>query len=300
MRVNIGGIAMINPVMAASGTFGYGKEYAGLVDLNALGAIVVKGINLEGASGNETPRLVEVPGGLINAIGLQNPGLDGFLRDYLPFLRKFKTPVIVNIWGRCAGEYAEVAAGLDGVRGVRGIEVNISCPNIKQGGIAFGTDPHLAARVVAGVRRSTKLPLIVKLSPNVTRPGDYAKIAEANGADAVSLINSFPAMAIDAETRRPVLANVVGGLSGPAIHPIALKMVWETARAVKIAVVGMGGITSAKEALEFIIAGASAVAVGTANFTDPATMRKVIDGIAAYLERHGIRSVCDLVGSLKV
>lgn len=300
MRVNIGGIAMINPVMAASGTFGYGKEYAGLVDLNALGAIVVKGINLEGASGNETPRLVEVPGGLINAIGLQNPGLDGFLRDYLPFLRKFKTPVIVNIWGRSAGEYAEVAAGLDGVRGVRGIEVNISCPNIKQGGIAFGTDPHLAARVVAGVRRSTKLPLIVKLSPNVTRPGDYAKIAEANGADAVSLINSFPAMAIDAETRRPVLANVVGGLSGPAIHPIALKMVWETARAVKIAVVGMGGITSAKEALEFIIAGASAVAVGTANFTDPATMRKVIDGIAAYLERHGIRSVCDLVGSLKV
>jgi dihydroorotate dehydrogenase (NAD+) catalytic subunit len=300
MRVNIGGIAMKNPVMAASGTFGYGKEYAGFVDLNALGAIVVKGINLDGAQGNETPRLVEVPGGLINAIGLQNPGFEGFMRDYLPFLRKFKTPVIVNIWGRSAGDYASVAARFEGVRGVHGLEVNISCPNIKTGGIAFGTDPRLTAEVVAMVRKSTKLPIVVKLSPNVTRPGEFAKIAEANGADAVSLINSFPAMAIDIETRRPVLANVIGGLSGPAIHPIALKMVWETAKAVKIPVVGMGGITSAKEALEFIIAGASAVAVGTANFTDPATILDVVDGIEAYLARHRMKSIRELTGSLSV
>ena len=298
MRVTIGGIAMKNPVMAASGTFGYGKEYADLVDLNRLGALVVKGISLKPEKGNETPRMVEVPGGLINAIGLQNPGFDGFVKDYLPFLRKYKVPVIVNIWGRSINEYAEVAAKFNGVKGVHGLEVNISCPNIKTGGIAFGTDPAMTAAVVAKVRKSAKLPLIIKLSPNVTKVGDYAKIAEANGADAVSLINSFPAMAIDIENRRPILANITGGLSGPAIHAIALKMVWETARAVRIPVVGMGGIISAKEALAFIIAGASAVAVGTANFTDPMTIVKVIEGIEAYLVRHKMSHIHELVGSL--
>ena len=300
LRVNIGGIAMQNPVMAAAGTFGYGKEYAGLVDLNALGALVVKGISLKATKGNETPRLVEVPGGLINAIGLQNPGFDGFVKDYLPFFKKYKVPVIVNVWGRSVDDYAEIAARFDRVRGVHGLEVNISCPNIKTGGIAFGTDPRMTAAVIAKVRKNTKLPLIVKLSPNVTRPGDFAKIAEANGADAVSLINSFPAMAVDIEKRRPVLANVIGGLSGPAIHPIALKMVWETAKSVRIPVVGMGGITSAKEALDFIIAGASAVAVGTANFTDPATLLNVIKGIEAYLVRHKMKSIRELAGSLRV
>ena len=300
LRVNIGGIAMQNPVMAAAGTFGYGKEYAGLVDLNALGALVVKGISLKATKGNETPRLVEVPGGLINAIGLQNPGFDGFVKDYLPFFKKYKVPVIVNVWGRSVDDYAEIAARFDRVRGVHGLEVNISCPNIKTGGIAFGTDPRMTAAVIAKVRKNTKLPLIVKLSPNVTRPGDFAKIAEANGADAVSLINSFPAMAVDIEKRRPVLANVIGGLSGPAIHPIALKMVWETAKSVRIPVVGMGGITSAKEALDFIIAGASAVAVGTANFTDPATLLNVIKGIEAYLVRHKMKSIRELAGSLSV
>jgi len=298
IQVNIGGIVMKNPVMAASGTFGYGKEYADLVDLNRLGALVVKGISLKPEKGNETPRMVEVPGGLINAIGLQNPGFDGFIKDYLPFLRKYKVPVIVNIWGRSVNEYAEVAAKFNGVKGIHGLEVNISCPNIKTGGIAFGTDPAMTAEVVSKVRQNTKLPLIVKLSPNVTKIGNFAKIAEANGADAVSLINSFPAMAIDIETRRPILANITGGLSGPAIHPIALKMVWEAAKSVRIPVVGMGGITSAKEALAFIIAGASAVAVGTANFTDPTTILRIVDDIESYLRRHNIDSVRKLIGSL--
>lgn len=298
MQVNIGGIAMKNPVMAASGTFGYGKEYADLIDLNRLGALVVKGISLGPEKGNETPRMVEVSSGLINAIGLQNPGFDGFVSDYLPFLRKYKVPVIVNVWGRSVTEYAEVAARFDGVKGVHGLEVNISCPNIKTGGIAFGTDPRMTAEVVATVRKNTKLPLIVKLSPNVTKIGDFAKIAEANGADAVSLINSFPAFAVDIETRSPVLANITGGLSGPAIHPIALKMVLEAAKSVRIPVVGMGGITSAKEALAFIIAGASAVAVGTANFTDPTIILQVIEGIESYLIRHNMDSVRKLIGSL--
>lgn len=299
LSVNIGGIAMQNPVMAASGTFGYGREYSDLIDLNKLGALVVKGISLKPEKGNPTPRLVEVCGGVINAIGLQNPGYDEFIEKYLPFLKKYKVPVVVNIWGRSVKEYAEIAGRFDGVKGIHGLELNISCPNIKTGGIAFGTDPKMTAAVVSAARKNTKLPLIVKLSPNVTRVADFAKIAEANGADAVSLINSFPAMALDIETRRPILANVTGGLSGPAIHPIALKMVYEAARAVKIPVIGIGGIVSAKEALAFIIAGAAAVAVGTANFTDPTTILKVIAGLEAYLVRHGMRSVRELVGSLR-
>ena len=300
MVVNIGGIRMKNPVMVASGTFGYGSEYAGLVDLNQLGAIVVKGIRMEPCEGNPTPRMVEVPGGLVNAIGLQGPGVDKFVSDYMPFLRKYDVPVIVNIWGRTVDQYAEVAARLDGVKGICGLEVNISCPNIKQGGLAFGTDPRMARRVVAAVRKKTRLPVIPKLSPNVSDVAAFARAAEDAGADAVSLINTLPAMVIDVETRRPVLANTVGGLSGPAVHPVAVKMVWEAAKAVKIPVIGMGGITGAREALEFIIAGASAVAVGTANFTDPTTALRVIAGIEEYLRRHKMARVRDLVGTIEV
>ncbi len=299
LSVHIGRLCMQNPVMTASGTFGYGPEYARLVDLNRLGAIVVKGISLKPAQGNPTPRMVEVPGGLINAIGLQNPGFEGFVRDYLPFLRQFRTPLIVNIWGHTIEEYAAIAERFSNVPGVHGLELNISCPNIKHGGIAFGTDPKMARRVISAVRARTRLPLIPKLSPNVRAIAEFARIAEDCGADAISLINSFPAMAIDIETRRPILANITGGLTGPAIHAIALKMVWEAAQAVKIPVIGMGGITSAKEALAFIIAGASAVAVGTANFSDPHCTLAVIQGIEAYLVRHRLAAVRDLVGTLE-
>ncbi|NQT93503.1 MAG: dihydroorotate dehydrogenase [Lentisphaerae bacterium] len=300
LAVDIGGIRMKNPVMVASGTFGYGPEYADVVDLNRLGALVVKGISLEPWEGNATPRMVEVPGGLVNAIGLQNPGVAGFVDEYLPFLRNFDVPVIVNIWGRTVEEYAGVARALDAVEGVAGIEVNISCPNIKEGGISFGTDPASAAGVVAAVRESTALPLIPKLPPNVPDIGVIARAVEEAGADAVSLINTIPAMVIDVETRRPVLANTVGGLSGPAIHAVAVKQVWETAGAVGIPVVGMGGVTGPAEALEFIIAGATAVAVGTASFADPCTATRVIEGISDYLRDHGIDGVASLTGTLEI
>lgn len=299
LSVDVGGIRMKNPVMVASGTFGYGPEYAEVVDLNRLGALVVKGISLEPWEGNATPRMVEVPGGLVNAIGLQNPGVEGFVREYLPFLRDFDVPVIVNIWGRTVEEYADVARALDGVDGVAGIEVNISCPNIKEGGISFGTDPAAAAGVVGAVRACTGLPLMPKLPPNVPDIGALAWAVEEAGADAVSLINTIPAMVIDVETRRPVLANNVGGLSGPAVHPVAVKQVWEASRAVTVPVVGMGGVTGPTEALEFLIAGATAVAVGTANFTDPCTALRVIEGIAAYLETHGMDRVTQVTGTLE-
>lgn len=298
LSVSIAGIRMKNPVMVASGTFGYGREYADLVDLNELGALVVKGIGLDPWEGNATPRLVEVPGGLVNAIGLQNPGVAGFISDYLPFLRDYSVPVIVNIWGRTVAEYAEVAARLDGVDGVAGLELNISCPNIKEGGLAFGTDPGAAREVIAAARRRTGLPLIPKLSPNVSDIAVFARVAEECGADAVSLINSVPAMVIDVETRRPVLANVVGGLTGPAVHPIAVKQVWEAARAVNIPVVGMGGICDARDAVEFLVAGAAAVAVGTATFAEPLTAVNVVRGIEEYLVAHGLSSVSDVVGTV--
>jgi dihydroorotate dehydrogenase (NAD+) catalytic subunit len=300
MAVEIAGIRMKNPVMVASGTFGYGVEFAEVLDLSRLGAIVVKGIRIEPWEGNPTPRMVEVPGGLVNAIGLQNPGAEVFIRDYLPFLRTHDVPIIVNIWGRTLEEYRRVAARLDGVEGVSGLEVNISCPNIKEGGLAFGTDPRMAARVISAVRKVTRLPLIPKLSPNVSDIGRMARVAEDSGADALSLINTIPAMVIDVETRRPVLANRVGGLSGPGIHPVAVKLVWEAAKAVRIPVIGMGGIAEARDAVEFMIAGASAVAVGTANFTDPGTALGVIDGIVSYLRRHKMRTVKELVGSLRI
>ncbi len=300
LSTNIGGIRMKNPVMVASGTFGYGPEYADLVDLNSLGAIVVKGICLNPTIGNETPRTVEVASGLINAIGLPGPGVSGFVRQYMPFLRRRKVPVIVNIWGRTVEEYAEVARRLDRVSGVAGLEVNVSCPNIKQGSALFGTDPAQFRKVVAEVRKAARLPIIPKLAPNVSDIGEYARIAEGEGADAISLINSFPAMAVDLATRRPRLANVTGGLSGPAIKPIALRLVWLAAKAVKIPIVGIGGIYSAEDALEFMMVGASAVAVGTANFTNPDTAQRVIAGMSEFFAAKKIRRARDWVGTVSV
>lgn len=291
---------MKNPVMVASGTFGYGREFADLVDINTLGAIVVKGIRMTPWDGNPTPRLVEVTAGIVNAIGLQSPGVDGFISEYLPFLRRFDTPVIVNIWGGTIEEYGDVAAALDAVEGVHGLELNISCPNVKHGGSAFGAEPGMAARVVAAVRKRTRLPVVPKLAPNVPDIAAFVTAVESEGADAISLINSVPAMVIDIETRKPVLANRVGGLSGPAIHPIALKLVWEAARAATVPVIGIGGIEGPREAIAFLLAGASAVAVGTASFRDPMTANRVIDGIAEYLAAHGLRDVRDLVGTLEV
>lgn len=300
MALTVAGIKMINPVITASGTFGYGPEYADLVDLNALGAITVKGIRMDPWEGNPTPRMVEVPGGLVNAIGLQGPGVQVFLECYMPFLRQFDTPVIVNIWGRTLEEYGEVAAAFDAVDGIAGIELNISCPNVKEGGIAFGTDLGMASRVIKHVRQQTRLPLIPKLSPNPSGIADFARAAEDAGADAISLINTLPAMVIDVETRLPVLSNAIGGLSGPGIHAFAVKQVWDAARAVRIPVIGMGGITDAQGAIAFLLAGASAVAVGTATFTNPTTVLNVIEGIEAYMERHGIADVRELIGTVRL
>ncbi|MDD4016726.1 MAG: dihydroorotate dehydrogenase [Kiritimatiellae bacterium] len=298
LRVELGGIRMNNPVTVASGTFGYGKEYAELIDVTRLGAITVKGIRLQPWPGNPVPRHVEVPGGMVNAIGLQGPGVDGFVREYMPFLRGTGVPVIVNIWGTTEEEYAEVARRLSDVEGVAGLELNISCPNVKEGGHAFGTDPRTAASLVAAVRRATRLPLMPKLAPNVPDIKVFVRAAQEAGADALALINTLPAMVIDIETRRPVLANKVGGLSGPAIHPVAVKLVWEAAQAATVPILAMGGIMEPGQAIEFLIAGATAVAVGTANFIDPTTPLRVIGGIADYLRRHGMRSVKELTGSL--
>jgi dihydroorotate dehydrogenase (NAD+) catalytic subunit len=297
MAVTVAGIRMRSPVLVASGTFGYGAEYADLVDLNRLGGIMVKGISAQPWNGNPPPRLVEVPGGLVNAIGLQNPGVEAFVADALPFLRRFDLPVIVNVWGRTVEDYAAVCARLDGVDGIHGLELNISCPNIKQGGIAFGVDPEMTRRVIAAARAATRLPLIPKLAPNVPDIGRVARIAADAGADALSLINTIPAMVIDIETRRPVLANVTGGLSGPAIHPVAVKLVWDAARAVSLPIIAMGGITDARDAIEFLLAGATAVAVGTASFMHPDTALRVETGIEDYLRRHGLRAVGDMVGA---
>ncbi len=299
LSVTIGSLKLKTPVLVASGTFGYGPEYADLVDLNQLGAMVVKGIALEPTKGNPTPRTFETASGLLNAIGLPNPGVEGFIEQYLPFLRRYTVPVIVNIWGRSVEEYVAVARRLDAADGVHALEVNVSCPNIKEGSALFGTDLEAFKRVVAGVRAATKLPVIPKLAPNVSDVGAFARAAAETGADGISLINSLPAMAVNVETRRPELANVSGGLTGAAIHPFAVKLVWDAARAVDIPVIGIGGIASAREALEFIIVGASAVAVGTASFTHPPTALEVTAGIADYLERHQLPSVAALRGTLK-
>jgi dihydroorotate dehydrogenase (NAD+) catalytic subunit len=298
LSVDLGGIRMKNPVTVASGTFGYGKEYAELIDVSQLGAITVKGIRLQAWPGNPLPRHVEVPGGMVNAIGLQGPGVDGFVRDYMPFLRKTGVPVIVNIWGTSEDEYAEVARRLSDVEGVAGLELNISCPNVKEGGHAFGTDPRTVSALVAAVRRSTRLPLMPKLAPNVPDIKVFVRAAQEAGADALALINTLPAMVVDIEKRRPVLANKVGGLSGAAIHPVAVKLVWEAAQVARVPLLAMGGVMGPEQALEFLIVGATAVAVGTANFIDPSTPLRVLDGIAAYMKRHGMRSVKELTGSL--
>lgn len=299
LSVQIGRLTMQNPVTVASGTFGYGEEYSRLIDLNQLGAVTVKGIRLNPVPGNPTPRTAEVTSGMLNAIGLQGPGVDGFIKKYWPFLKSLKVPTIINIWGTTVDEYAEVARRFDELGGVGALELNVSCPNIKEGGAQFGTDPKLLAQVVAACRKATTLPLITKMSPNVPNIAPLAKAAEDAGSDALAVTNSFPAMAIDIETRKPKLANITGGLTGPCIKPIAIKLVWEAAKAVKIPIIGMGGIQSAADAIEFLMAGASAVAVGTANFYEPQTALQVIAGLRAFLERKGLADVRDLVGTVQ-
>jgi dihydroorotate dehydrogenase (NAD+) catalytic subunit len=303
LSVNLAGIALKNPVIAASGAFGYAHEYADFVPIGRLGGVTVKGVSPFPSHGNRTPRTAEVFGGMLNAIGLQNPGIDAFIHkpEYLPYLRTLDTAVIVNLWGRSVGDYVEVARRLEAEkRGIAALEINISCPNIKEGGIAFGTDLAMAGRVVAAVRQVTTLPLITKLSPNVTRIGDFARCVVDAGSDVVSLINTMPAMAIDIETRRPRLANITGGLSGPAIKPIAVRLVYEARKAVPVPIIGMGGIATAADAVEFLLAGANAVGVGTAIFADPGCLLRIIEGLDEYLDRHGVKHVAELVGKVVV
>ncbi len=300
MTVEVAGIKMRNPVMTASGTFGYGAEFADYLNLESIGAMITKGLSLKPKAGNPTPRIVETPGGMLNAIGLQNVGVDAFIAQKLPYLAKVDTPVIVNVYGNTLEEYGEVAARLDGLGGVAGIEVNISCPNVKQGGIVFGTDPQAAAEVVRLVRKSTSKPLIVKLSPNVTDVVSMARACADAGADALSLINTLTGMAIDLDRRRPILANVTGGLSGPAIKPVALRMVWQVAKSVQLPIIGIGGIMNGRDALEFMLAGASAVEVGTASFLDPSAAQTIAREMEQYLIDNGIASVASLIGALEV
>jgi dihydroorotate dehydrogenase (NAD+) catalytic subunit len=300
LTCQLGPLKLANPLIAASGCFGYGVEYAEAVDLSSLGAVCVKGLFLTEREGHVPQRIAETAAGMINAIGLQGIGVHRFIAERLPELRARRAVVMVNVCGTTVDEYAEVARILTDVEGVAAIELNISCPNIKEGGIQFGTSLTGTHDVVSAVRRVTRLPVMPKLTPNVTDVASFARAAEEAGADAVSLVNTFLAMAIDVESRRPKISNVLGGLSGPAIRPIAVRMVYECARAVKIPVVGMGGIMNAEDALEFIIAGAAAVQVGTANFVDPFIWPKLLSGIERYLVRHDIARVADLVGTLKV
>ncbi|NVL91125.1 MAG: dihydroorotate dehydrogenase [Desulfobacterales bacterium] len=300
LSVQVGGIQMKNPVMTASGTFGYGEEFASLVDLNKLGGIVVKGLSLKPSAGNPPPRTLETCGGMLNAIGLENVGIEAFAQEKLPFLQTLDTPIVLNMFGHDIKTYAELAERIQDMDGIAGIEVNISCPNIKAGGIAFGTDPKMAFEVVKAVREKTGLPLIAKLSPNVTDIQAIARSVEEAGADAVSLINTIIGMAVDVATRRPKLANITGGLSGPAIKPVALRMVWEAARAVRVPVIGIGGIMDAMDALEFLIAGASAVQVGTANLVNPRATVEIVEGIRSYLAENNIPDISDIIGSLTI
>ena len=299
LKVNLGNIELQNPVITASGTFGYAREFDGLVDLNRLGAIIVKGLSLQPTKGNPPPRIVETPCGMLNAIGLENVGIDAFVSQKLPFLKTLSPPIFANIYGTTVEDYAELAARLDVLEGVAGVEVNISCPNVKAGGIAFGADPDSAFRVVEAVRKKTSKHLIVKLSPNVTDITVIARSAEAAGADSLSLINTITGMAIDLETRRPKIANITGGLSGPAIKPVALRMVWQVVQATEIPVIGIGGIMTANDALEFLIAGASAVQIGTANFVKPHATTDIIDGIERFLIQKKIDRVVDIIGTLE-
>ena len=296
LTTNIGSLTLKNPVMTASGTFGYGLEFADFVDLSQLGGIIVKGTTLEPRQGNPYPRMAETAQGMLNCVGLQNKGVDYFCEHIYPQLRDLDTAVLVNVSGHSPETYAECARRIAELPGIPSIELNISCPNVKQGGMAFGVTPEGAASVVRAVRAVYPKTLIVKLSPNVTSIAEIARAVEAEGADAVSLINTLMGMAIDAERRRPVLSIGTGGLSGPAVKPVALRMVWQVFDAVKIPIVGLGGIMNATDAIEFILAGASAIEIGTANFIDPAVTIKVIDGIRDYLERHHFSSVRELIG----
>jgi dihydroorotate dehydrogenase (NAD+) catalytic subunit len=298
LSVRIGALTLKNPLIAASGCFGYGVEYADLIDLSSLGAVAVKGLFLNAREGHPPPRIVETPAGMLNAIGLQGIGVRRFVDEKLPELRARGATVIVNVCGTTIDEYAEVSRILSDAEGVHAIELNISCPNIKEGGIQFGCSLNGTYDVVNAVRQVTRLPLIPKLTPNVTDPSSFARAAEQAGADAVSLVNTFLAMVIDVETRRPKLSNVMGGLSGPAIRPIAVRMVYECREAVKIPIIGMGGIADARDVLEFMIAGATAVQVGTANFVDPLIWPKLVSGIESYMRRHGLERLASLTGTL--
>ena len=300
LSVQIGSMRLANPFMAASGCFGYGVEYAGAVDLASIGAVVSKGLFIKPRDGHPPERIVETPAGMLNAIGLQGIGVHRYIAEKLPELRQTGATNVVNICGSTLDEYVELARILSDAEGVDALEVNISCPNIKEGGITFGCSLHGTFDVVSAVKKATHLPVMPKLTPNVTDVASIAKAAEDAGADAVSLVNTFLAMAIDVESRRPKLSNIVGGLSGPAIRPIAVRMVYECRNAVKIPIVGMGGIANANDALEFIIAGATAVQVGTANFVDPFIWNKLTDGLRDYMQRHRIERVADLVGSIDV
>lgn len=300
LRVNIGNLALKNPVMTASGTFGYGEEFADLVDLSAIGGIIVKGTTLHKREGNPYPRMAETPSGMLNAVGLQNKGVHYFVDAIYPRIKDIDSQMIVNVSGSCVEDYAETAAIINDLEKIPAIELNISCPNVRHGGMTFGVQPQAAAEVVSAVRKAYKKTLIVKLTPNVTDITEIAKAVEGAGADAVSLINTMLGMAIDVEKRKPVLSTVTGGLSGPAIKPVALRMVWQVAKAVSVPVVGLGGIMNADDAIAFLLAGATAIEIGTANFIDPAVTVKVAEGINAYLDRHGYRSVKEIIGALEV
>jgi len=299
LRTDIGGLILKNPVMTASGTFGYGAEFAPMVDLSQLGGIIVKGLSLKPSKGNPPARIVETPCGMLNAIGLENVGLDAFIKTKLPFLSQCGAPVLTNIYGPTIDDYAQLAERIDALDAVAGIEVNISCPNVKAGGVAFGVDPSATRAVTQAVRKRTRKTVMVKLSPNVTDITEIAKAVADAGADCISLINTLTGMAVDIYTRRPKLANLTGGLSGPAIKPVALRMVWQAARAVKIPIVGIGGIMTAEDALEFLIVGASAVQIGTANFVNPKATMEILSGIETFLQEQKIEKVTDLIGTLR-
>ncbi|MBE6472239.1 MAG: dihydroorotate dehydrogenase [Coriobacteriaceae bacterium] len=299
LAVNLAGLEMKNPVTVASGTFAAGREYSDFVDVASLGAVTTKGVSLNGWEGNASPRIAETPSGMLNSIGLQNPGVAHLREHELPWLREVGATTIVNVSGHSFGEYVDVIKALDGTGMVDAYEVNISCPNVDAGGMTIGTDPKSVEQVVGMCRQATKLPLIVKLTPNVTDISEIARAAEAAGADALSLINTLLGMAVDARTRRPQLARVVGGLSGPAVKPVALRLVWETSKAVKVPLLGMGGIYNGTDAVEFMLAGATAVAVGTANFGNPTATVDVIDGIIDYCEQQGVEDVNELIGALE-
>ena len=300
LRVNIGDLTLKNPVMTASGTFGYGEEFADLVDLSAIGGIIVKGTTLHKREGNPYPRMAETPSGMLNAVGLQNKGVHYFVDHIYPRIKDIDSRMIVNVSGSCVEDYAETAAIINDLEKIPAIELNISCPNVKHGGMTFGVQPQAAAEVVSAVRKAYKKTLIVKLTPNVTDITEIAKAVEGAGADAVSLINTMLGMAINVEKRKPILSTVTGGLSGPAIKPVALRMVWQVAKVVKVPVIGLGGIMNADDAIAFLLAGATAVEIGTANFIDPTVTVKVAEGINAYLDRHGYGSVKEIIGALEV